>query len=286
MGDCALILPDGRRLAYAEFGAPAGKPVFYFHGYPGSRLEARFADRIANAAGARLIAADRPGMGMSDYLPGRTLLGWAGDAGALADHLRIDEFSVVGVSGGAPYALACALELPDRIRSTTVVSGVGPPGAMGVASATTTSGLGLRLAGRIPWTASLVSGLVLVLARHASPLLVTMIRARAPEPDRRVLRDRGFRDNLAASVREAFRHGARGPATDLQLLSASWHFDPGDLRATVDLWHGEDDRVVPASMGRFLERVLPHCRATYLPDQGHYSLIHDYADRILPHATE
>jgi pimeloyl-ACP methyl ester carboxylesterase len=280
------MLPGGRRLAYTEFGAPAGSPVLYFHGFPGSRLEAAFADSIARDTGTRLIAVDRPGMGLSDYLPGRTLLGWADDVLALANHLGIGQFSVMGVSGGAPYALVCAFKLPDRIPSATVVSGVGPPAAVDTACAVTTIGLALRLTTRLPWVASFFSWVVCVFARHASSLLITMLSTRAPEPDRRILRDADFRAILATSLREAFRCGAGGAATDLRLLCAPWNFQVKDVQTPVHLWHGEIDRVVPASMGRFLERALPRCRATYMERQGHYSLIHDFAGQILSRVTE
>jgi pimeloyl-ACP methyl ester carboxylesterase len=85
--DRRLTLPGGRGLCYAEFGASNGIPVVYCHGFPGSRLEAAFADRIASTLGARLIAVDRPGMGMSDYRAERTILGWADDVLFLVDHL-------------------------------------------------------------------------------------------------------------------------------------------------------------------------------------------------------
>jgi pimeloyl-ACP methyl ester carboxylesterase len=254
MRDSRLTLRGGRRLAYTEFGAPAGNPVLYFHGFPGSRLEAEFADSIASDTGTRLIAVDRPGMGMSDYLPGRTILGWADDVLSLADLLGIRQFSVVGVSGGAPYALVCAFKLPDRIPSAAIVSGVGPPAAVATASAVTTSGLGLRLTTHKPWVASLFSRVVCVFARHASSLLITMLWTIAPEPDKRILRDADY-------------------------------FEVRDVHTPVHLWYGEVDRVVPASMGRFLERALPRCRATYMAHQGHYSLIHDFAGQILSRVT-
>jgi pimeloyl-ACP methyl ester carboxylesterase len=278
-----LTLPGGRGLCYAEFGASKGIPVVYCHGFPGSRLEAAFADRIASTLGARLIAVDRPGMGMSDYRAERTILGWADDVLSLVDHLELEQFSVLGVSGGAPYALACAFKLPRRIRSTAVVSGVGPPVAVSNASLVSTSGLGLRLTAGAPWLAFLFSIVLGALARHASPLLLTILSAKASELDRRILRDGEFRAILAASMREAFRNGPRGVATDLTLLSRPWNFELRELRVPVHIWHGGKDRVVPMSMGLFLEQALPDCQVTCVPEHGHYSLVHDYAEQILSH---
>lgn len=281
MKDRRLTLPEGRGLSYAEFGVSKGIPVIYCHGFPGSRLEAAFADHVASTLGVRLIAVDRPGIGLSDYSAGRTILEWADDVCFLVDHLGLDQFSVLGVSGGAPYALACAFELPERVRSTAVVSGVGPPEAVSDASPASTSGLGLRLAARAPWLAFPFSIVLGTLARHASPLLLAILGTKASQPDRRVLRDGEFRTVLSASMREAFRNGPRGAATDLTLLSLPWNFALRELRTPVHIWHGERDRVVPMSMGLSLEQALPHCQATYEREHGHYSLVHDYVEQIL-----
>ncbi|MEJ2698283.1 MAG: alpha/beta hydrolase, partial [Desulfuromonadales bacterium] len=82
-------LPDGRRLGYAEFGDPLGRPVLYFHGFPASRLEARLAHEAALRTGVRLVAADRPGSGLSDFLPERTLSDWPVDVTSLAESLGL-----------------------------------------------------------------------------------------------------------------------------------------------------------------------------------------------------
>src|SRR5262245_52528836 len=95
-----ITLSDGRTLAYAEYGAPRGSPVFHFHGTPGSRLQGRLLDAAAVAANVRLICPDRPGFGESDFLKKRRFLDWARDVRELADHLGIDRFAVSGLSGG------------------------------------------------------------------------------------------------------------------------------------------------------------------------------------------
>lgn len=260
--------------------------MLYCHGFPGSRLEAAFAHAIAESVGARLIAADRPGMGGSDPAPERTILAWAEDTGALAEHLGLETFSVLGVSGGAPYALACAVRFAERLRSTAVVSGLAPPRALAATPLASASGLGLRLARAAPWTIAPVCRALGVAARHASPLLMRLIGAKACPRDRRVLAIAEFRTPLAASLREAFRNGTRGAAVDLRLLSAPWGFELADVRVPVALWHGGDDRVVPMAMGRHVEHALADCRATYLPEHGHYSLVHDCAGAILSYLIE
>jgi pimeloyl-ACP methyl ester carboxylesterase len=124
-----MTLRDGRTLGYAQYGDPAGKPVFFFHGGAGSRLE-HPADVCA--IGARLICTDRPGHGLSDFKPDRELLDWPDDVAQLANHLGLDKFYVLGWSAGGPHALACAYQLPERVLAGAVAANLGPmnrPGA-------------------------------------------------------------------------------------------------------------------------------------------------------------
>jgi len=111
--DKVIQLRDGRTLGYAEYGSSEGKPLFYFHGHPGSRFEARFLAEQAAQVGVRLIGIDRPGMGLSSFKARRRLLDWPDDVVELADSLHLDRFAVVGFSGGGPYTLACAYKVPS-----------------------------------------------------------------------------------------------------------------------------------------------------------------------------
>ena len=115
-----IKLRDGRTLGYAEYGDRNGVPVVFFHGTPGSRLMAVPAWNDTSL-GIRLIAPDRPGLGLSTYLPHRTLLNWPGDVAELADALKLEKFIVAGVSGGGPHSLACAYALPDRVSLRPVL---------------------------------------------------------------------------------------------------------------------------------------------------------------------
>lgn len=90
-----LMLPDGRKLGYAQYGAPQGKVVLYQHGFPGSRIEAAQLHDLCTELGLRMIAIDRPGHGWSSPHPGSKLLGWPKDVERLTDHLGLESYAVM-----------------------------------------------------------------------------------------------------------------------------------------------------------------------------------------------
>ncbi len=274
-------LRDGRRIGYAEYGWPGGPAYFYFHGHPGSRLEAAFAEPAAQAAGVRVVALDRPGYGRSDFQPGRTMLDWPGDVEQVADQLGVDRFSVVGSSGGGPYALACAYRLPDRVGRAAVISGVGPYHVPGITR-------GMRWQNRIAfrWGArwpALPRALMRSMRRNiqARPERTVEAIARAMSPvDARIVRRPEVRELLAMDLAEAFRSGAEGAAWDVVVLGRRWGFALRDIQPTVDLWQGEADVLVPPAMGRHQAAQIPHCTAHILPGEGHLLVIDHIEDII------
>ncbi|GAJ21446.1 unnamed protein product, partial [marine sediment metagenome] len=143
MQDYYIGLENGRMLGYRFYGDPKGVPVFYVHGGGGSRIFAAALHKAALEAGVNLIAADRPGMGISDYQADRSILDWADDMAALADHLMLDGFSVLSESGGSPFALATAYALPDRVPKVALVSASSPTDAPGVIEAMQPTGRSL-----------------------------------------------------------------------------------------------------------------------------------------------
>lgn len=123
-----IILTDGRLLGYDEYGPADGNPLFYFHGTPSSRKDwlALGNEGLPEKLGMRVIAADRPGMGLSSFQSGRRIGDWPADVVALADALEIDRFAVFGYSGGGPYAAACAQKIPQRLTAVGIAAGEGP----------------------------------------------------------------------------------------------------------------------------------------------------------------
>lgn len=270
-----VTLRDGRTLAFAEHGSPSGQPIIYCHGVPSSRVEG---DLIVNgptasALGVRVIVPDRPGMGHSEYQPGRRIVDWPNDVVDLANALGLGRFAVLGSSGGAPFAAACGALIPDRVRVVGVLGGVAPADAPGVLKAMSGP---LRIMFHLGRFAPLLlRGLFrlnLRAMRRGGQRASERMTAWAPEPDRILLQRAEIRDGFMSCFEEACRQGSRGPATDVSLIARSWGFELSAVNVPVLLWHGERDRNVPIACGRYLASAFPRCRATFYPEEAHLSV--------------
>jgi pimeloyl-ACP methyl ester carboxylesterase len=269
-----LRLAGGRRLAYSQYGGPAGRPVLLFHGLPGSRLQIPpDIDQVASL-GIRLIAVDRPGIGLSDALPTRSLGDWPGDVLALAHELHLRRFAVLGVSGGAPYAVACAWRLPQRTEAVAIVSGLPP---LDHPHATLELGrrhrVLLAVARRVPAALALTAWLGSQLARRGPRVYLNLMGGSLPANDRRILARPAVQAMLAADLAEAFRQGTAGVRREFELATRPWGFAPREIRVPATLWHGEEDSIVPIGVGRRLAAEIPDCRRHYLPGAGHFFII-------------
>ncbi|HSR52780.1 MAG TPA: alpha/beta hydrolase [Acidobacteriota bacterium] len=277
-----MELEDGRRLGYQIFGDPQGRPVYYHHGWPGSRLESGLLAPYARPLNIALVAADRPGMGLSDFQPGRKPIDWPQDVRQLADHLGHSRFGLLGISGGGPYALACAYALADRVTSACVVSGMGPhdsPG--GTAAMAWWHRLAMPLAKRLPLLMRPLFALTAWGAKGCPPCVLVAARTFMPAPDRTVLRRPDFSEIVGPHVREIFRQGWRGPAHDGEIYLDGWGFELEEVTTPVHLWHGELDVSVPAAFGRAVAQRLPNCQARFDPYEAHLSMVTNHVEDIL-----
>ena len=263
-----IRLRDGRQIGYAEWGEPEGVPLFFFHGWPGSRLEGRLGDEAATEIGVRLIALDRPGMGLSDFQEGRTLVDWPDDVVEAAAALGLDRFAVLGISGGGPYAAACAWKLPNRVTGTAIVSSLAPldvPG--GVAGMGRQNRLVFQLVGSVPVLGrALMAAMARSVKRRPDRILG---RGVAAAEDKALLGLPGVQAILAESLSEAFRSGSRGPAWEMALYARPWGFPLEDITTPVYVSHGEEDANAPVTMGRYLAATIPDCRAAFYPGEAH-----------------
>ncbi len=279
--DGVLLLADGRRLGYAQYGRPDGEPIFYFHGHPGSRLEGRFAHSAAAAGGFLVIALDRPGLGLSDAQPGRALTDWPADVAEAADKLGFSRFSVAGASGGGPYALACAWQLPVRVSRAAVISGAGPFQVRGITRGMRWQNrVGFRLGSRWPALAAAAMRAMRRSVIERPERTIDALARAMSSADAEIVRRPEVRDLLIADLVEAFRQGSGGATYDMILLGRPWGFSLREIEPEVYLWQGEADTLVPPATGRYLAEQIPHCHARMLPGEGHLLIIDRMPDLI------
>jgi pimeloyl-ACP methyl ester carboxylesterase len=273
----AVRLRDGRTLAYAEWGDPDGRPVLGCHGSPSSRLERHVEDPLLYRRwGVRWIVPDRPGFGRSDPHPGRRVLDWPDDVTQLLDALGVGELSVLSLSGGAAYALACAHELGERVTGVGVLGGAPPPDVPWAWPSWLPSRL--RDTAHRPWAAPLLQPVFAPLTVRPA-LIPRYLQLRLAPADRRVIGRPGVRRVLAETFTEGLRQGSRALAEDRALLFRPWGFPLSAVRQRVHVWHGTADWQVPAALGQALVAMLPAVVAHWFPGEGHF-LVFDHAEDV------
>lgn len=278
-----LKLKDGRTLGFAEYGDPQGKPIFEFHGNPSSRLGSELFDEAAKKMGIRVIGIDRPGIGLSDYKPHRKLLDWPDDVIELTDALGLKQFPIVGGSGGVPSTLGCAFKIPDRLSAVGVLFGprpIGTPGATDGWSRSRRIQAYLERKGPF-WLTRMGMSIVARMMRNNPGKALSKMFEELPPSDRAALDDPRVQQQYIDTIREAFHTGPDGVTMDKILTIKPWGFKLEDISIEVHLWHGEADKVVPPAMGHYLANTIPNCRAKFIPDEGHFSLLPNYAQEIL-----
>jgi len=273
MADHILTLSSGRKLAYSEYGDPGGIVLFYFHGWPSSRLQGELLDDIGKKNALRVIATDRPGMGLSDYQPNRKLLDWPPVIDELAAHLSAEKFHVLGVSGGGPYVLSLAHAMPDRLLSAGVVCGAPPLTVVGMEGLMWPYRLAMKVRDWMPWmlgvtlrTASRISEM-----KQTSLIMRSLIASLGPA-DREAL---AIGDNyriITRSLQECMKGSTQAVRADGDIYTSDWGIDPKNVTYPLQYWQGDLDRNIPLGLAQKFIQLLPNARLTVLPGEGHYSL--------------
>jgi len=219
----------------------------------------------------RVVSPDRPGMGFSDFCAGRVVGDWPSDVEELTAALGISQFAVLGASGGAPYALACAWKMPERLTAAVLA---GPalsaslkqdePGAPAMTRVLRQSAV------RAPWTIRVMMTLLAEMTRRSPEQLLGRMSDSAGAVDREVFARPEIRSMMPQSMAETFRSGTRGAAHDMRLLAADWGLPFDRITVPVNIWHGEADGDVTPEDARGLAGRLPDCELHLLADAGHH----------------
>jgi pimeloyl-ACP methyl ester carboxylesterase len=284
-----LELPDGRTIAWAEAGSSNGFPLFLFHGFPGSRLEARGVEDIGRRHNIRFICPDRPGYGRSTFQSNRRITDWPADVQHLARHIDLKRYAVLGGSGGGPYALACAHAItPDTLTAVSLLCTAAPWEPDTIRYVSYSRRLLRLLSKYMPsLTTHVIDGLIglgkLFAASSAGKKYIDGIAVKAaatagkeiPESETSPEAEAARRERLLSVLFEPFAQGSRGLVQEAYLLSHPYGFRLEDVpfENKVQIWHGTKDTNSPIEMVRYLKDRLPHCEMHEFGGETHFTVI-------------
>jgi pimeloyl-ACP methyl ester carboxylesterase len=263
---------DGSVIAVELVGDPGATPVLLCHGLADSRLGAQWFEPAARELSLCVIAADRPGTGGTEPRPLSQVADWAEDAGRVLDALQIDSVALLGISGGGPFAAACAARLPGRVRSLVLVSALGLP-QWPTAGMANGERLSLKLARLAPDFSGWSLGRLAALAERQPQLFLRLAATEQPDADIRALEDPAMRDSFLTCYQEAFRRGSRGVAQDLRVLTRPWGFDLGSITAPTWVHHGDVDKTVPVQHALLYAEAITGARLRIHLGHGHFSIL-------------
>jgi pimeloyl-ACP methyl ester carboxylesterase len=269
MRDGSILLADGRTLAFTDAGATDGSPIFYCHGAPGGRLDVAWMGDAFAAAGVRVISVDRPGYGGSSPSPRRSMADWPADVAALADHLDLDRFAVIGLSSGGPYVAACAALLGDRVVVAAAIAGLTDMGWSGAYDAFPDDDekaimlIGDEDAARV-WCEDRYG---------ADGERFFEAPMELSPPDTALFGDDAFMAGVMPTFAEAFRQGVAGYAQDLTVQGRPWPFEVAGITCPYQVHHGAQDTLVPVAHAHHTAEIVAGSTLVVLPDHGHISMI-------------
>lgn len=285
--DHVITLSNGLCLGYAEYGDPRGEVAFYFHGWPSSRLQGCLFDDLAKKHGMRLICPDRPGIGLSDPQPGRTLADWQQTLMELVAHVGADNWHVIAWSGGGPYLLSTALFMPKRLLSASIICGAPPLIFLGDREMFWIYRWLIQLRKLLPTVLGGILKLGALIARMKPGCLVhRLLLKMLGAEDRRILSDPKVFKVVCEATLGALSRPAADVIADADIYLSEWGFEVCRIAVPIHFWHGKQDRNIDWTYTQRLAAIIPHAVTHFSEHDGHYSLPVTHAEQIIMTAMQ
>lgn len=271
------------KINYYIFGEEERTPIFFFHGFPGTGKQAQLLKRNSRFFSEfKVIAVDRPGYGFSDFYPQMNLKNFSEIIDELSNHLGIEKFISLGVSGGAPYAAAVSYYLPHKVAKGGSISGVAPVTRENLFHLSRKQIQIYLLKKVLP--DSILNFFISKL--HESGIeqidkILSSDLSAFPEKDKEVIRDPYIGPFLEETFKEAFKLGLHGLITDIDIISKPWGFPLENIQVPYYVWHGEQDQIIPPQIPESMFKSLSQTQFIKFADEGHYSVCYNYQDEIL-----
>lgn len=270
-----LELENNKLLSWSEYGTPDGEPVIYFHGMPGSRIEAKAADAIAKELGLRLITPERPSYGDSGPQENFKPLDWPVILSQFLQSLNINQFSILSFSAGGLYALACAHALPDQIKHITLVSAPAPFETDAIQNTISPDIKPLYELAANNYDIAIEQVSQLVTSPKA---LIGIVEATLPTEDKEIFNDKYFCSQYLDNMTLAIKNGITGFVNDQRCIALPWGFEPETIENKVDIWHGLNDKTVDIAVAEYLADSLKNSTTHFLNGTGHFLLFNQWRE--------
>jgi pimeloyl-ACP methyl ester carboxylesterase len=268
------IAVGGATVGYYTYGSSDGEPVLVFHGTPASGAGFAWADQPATSRGLRLIAPDRPGVGLSSRATDWTVGTYPTMVAAFADAMGLDRFAVWGYSGGGPYAVATAAKLAGRVTAAAVTAGMGQiPAWASVDEFEKTDRQFLVMATKRPRLARALLGMVGRLARLSPASAMRSFDKQLSAPDKAVIEMLGTPSEAMALFTQAFLRGSAGVVDDYAALANPWDVDLAAIECPLFVGHATADQMVPIAHSIALAERVASATMVIWPDEGHLATV-------------
>ncbi len=261
------ISVNGKTLHYVLEGS--GPPVILLHGASGNLRDWTFSlfDRLAQDY--RVLAFDRPGLGLSEAANDPSLSEQSRLMREAAKALEMEHATLVGQSFGGAVALAWAIDAPGRVDGLVLISApsqVWPGSVGGFYSVTNFPGVGYVFSNLVPFIVTQgTAERALRSIFEPQPVPVGYLAHMRPEL---ALNPASFRNNAAqvGSLKAQMR----------KMVPAYQTFE-----MPIELIHGDADDVVPIEIhSEPFARTVKGARLTRLEGVGHMPH-HSHQDTVL-----
>lgn len=267
-----IQLPDGRTLAYREYGPADGSPLIFLPGAGCGRLMRFGDDALLAAHGVRLVSVDRPGLGSSSADADKSLGSVASDLAHLIAVVSAEPVVVIANSQGAPFGLALARH--EQVRSLVLASPIDDLG-----HPPTTALLGTPHRAFVRDVADDPAAAETNLQEFGADDLYRMVMSGYPASDAPTYGRPEFQAMFRSALADGFGSGAAGYARDTVLATLAWPAELFDRSVPATILYGRDDDAhSPDHAVTLAARIGAHLQI--LEGVGG-SLLWKYPDRVL-----
>lgn len=272
----------GKKLLIQEWGSEDLPVVLFVHGFPGCADHGGLMAASSKWGAFRLIAMDRPGYGQSDLQKNITPSKFAEQIKGLLDEKGVDELSIITVSGGAPYAMAVAYLLQERVRKMTSVAGAAPLTLKNCRYMSSAQVRMWMLRTFVPQSVlEYTMGRLWKSGIEKVDQFLFSENNEFSAPDQEVFAHAEIGPLLMSTLRTALMQGPGALLVDLQVIKSAWGFPLSGVTCPVTLWHGSSDNVIHYQYAHEMQKLLPKAELKFISDEGHYSISLNRRDEIL-----